>query len=382
MSLPPVSARRHDLDWLRVIAFGLLIFYHIGMAYVPWDWHVKSPHGSEAWRLPMLMVNPWRLALLFFISGVAIHFASDKLGPGKFAASRLLRLGLPIVFGMAVIVMPQSYFELLRYGEIEPGILAFWPRYLSFEQQFSILTPTWNHLWYIVYLLLYVLILMPLMPVVRSITESGPWQAIARRPLGLLFGLSLPFVVYRYVLDPRFETTHALFGDWNTHAVSFTVTLLGVLAAKSEAFWQGIRRGLPVFLIAAVMLGGWRAFVETIPDDVEIVIEGFWLTLAAATWPLANVLYAWAVILGLLGLAQRFLTGPSKALRYLTGAVFCYYIVHQTAIVTLVALLGRREVPGPVELAIVTLGTVATCAISYEVFRRIPVLRIAFGIKS
>ena len=27
-------ARRYDLDWLRVIAFGLLIFYHIGMYYV------------------------------------------------------------------------------------------------------------------------------------------------------------------------------------------------------------------------------------------------------------------------------------------------------------------------------------------------------------
>jgi len=28
---PIIDARRYDLDWLRVIAFGLLIFYHIGM---------------------------------------------------------------------------------------------------------------------------------------------------------------------------------------------------------------------------------------------------------------------------------------------------------------------------------------------------------------
>jgi glucans biosynthesis protein C len=30
-----LSTRRYDLDWLRVIAFLLLIFYHIGMFYVP-----------------------------------------------------------------------------------------------------------------------------------------------------------------------------------------------------------------------------------------------------------------------------------------------------------------------------------------------------------
>ena len=36
-----LQTRRYDLDWLRVIAFGLLIFYHIGMFYVSWDFHVK-----------------------------------------------------------------------------------------------------------------------------------------------------------------------------------------------------------------------------------------------------------------------------------------------------------------------------------------------------
>ena len=28
------AQRRFELDWLRVLAFGLLIFYHIGMLYV------------------------------------------------------------------------------------------------------------------------------------------------------------------------------------------------------------------------------------------------------------------------------------------------------------------------------------------------------------
>ena len=35
-----VPARRVDLDWIRVGAFGLLILYHGGMFYVPGDGHV------------------------------------------------------------------------------------------------------------------------------------------------------------------------------------------------------------------------------------------------------------------------------------------------------------------------------------------------------
>ena len=39
MTLDP-NVRRYDLDWLRIIAFGLLILYHVGMFYVTWGWHV------------------------------------------------------------------------------------------------------------------------------------------------------------------------------------------------------------------------------------------------------------------------------------------------------------------------------------------------------
>jgi hypothetical protein len=40
-------ARRADIDWIRVAAFGILILYHVGLVYAPWDWHVHSPHTFE-----------------------------------------------------------------------------------------------------------------------------------------------------------------------------------------------------------------------------------------------------------------------------------------------------------------------------------------------
>jgi len=153
------STRRYDLDWLRIIAFGFLIFYHIGMFYVSWGWHVKSVHAGSFAEPAMRLLNPWRLALLFFISGVALRFAFDKAASGsstttRFTAGRTWRLLLPILFGIHVIVAPQSWLQLLESGEIDLSFWGFYSEYLiGSTSKYSIIIPTWNHLWYVVYLM-------------------------------------------------------------------------------------------------------------------------------------------------------------------------------------------------------------------------------------
>nr|MDQ3040243.1 acyltransferase family protein [Pseudomonadota bacterium] len=70
--------RRYDLDWIRVCAFALLVLYHVGMYYVTWDWHVKSPVASATIEPLMLLTSPWRLSLLFLVSGAATAFLLEK----------------------------------------------------------------------------------------------------------------------------------------------------------------------------------------------------------------------------------------------------------------------------------------------------------------
>ena len=72
------AERRVDLDWVRIGAFGLLIFYHVGMLYVSWGLHIKSAHRITALEPLMLVLNPWRLSLLFLVSGVATRFMLRK----------------------------------------------------------------------------------------------------------------------------------------------------------------------------------------------------------------------------------------------------------------------------------------------------------------
>jgi len=371
-------ARRYDLDWLRVIAFGLLIFYHVGMFYVTWGWHVKSVYASPVVEPLMLLLNPWRLALLFFISGVALRFASDKLGAARFAGERAWRLGVPIVFGIVVVVAPQSYFELRQAGVIEPGYLAFWREYLAPEQTFPMATPTWNHLWYVVYLLVYALLLAPFLPLLRRFADGAGGRAFAwltGGPLRLLIVVTLPFILYRFTLDPVFPETHALFGDWANHAHRFTILMIGYFAAKNDRFWLAVDRTLPWALGVSLALG---AGLSVAWANWEVV------STTAALNPLRvlRVVYAWSVIVALLGLAQRFLNRPSRTLTYLTGAVFPYYILHQTIIVAAGYGLTQLHLGAGIEVALVMAATVGGCALLHEfVIRRLAPLRPLFGLK-
>ena len=380
--------RRYDLDWLRVIAFGLLIFYHVGMFYVTWGWHVKSVYAGPAAEPFMLLVNPWRLALLFFISGVAIRFASDKAEPERggtlrFVRSRLYRLGLPILLGMAVIIVPQAYFQLRQAGIIEPGYLAFLGNYLKIEQLYPIITPTWNHLWYVVYLLVYILLIAPFLPALRWLANGPGARAlsvVAGGPVRLLLLIIVPFVIYEITLSPYFPTTHTLIGDWANHAHRFTIFMLGYFAAKHEGFWRSVDKALPLAAVFAVGIWALGAYVDA-HEEMIAASPVARIPFIGVVEIALKTLYAWSCIAVLFALAQRFLNRPSKMLTYLTGAVFCYYILHQTIIVIAGYNITKLHLGVWPEFLLITVITIGGCAGGYEIFRRIPLFRPWIGIK-
>jgi uncharacterized membrane protein YcfT len=110
----PGLERRIDLDWVRIGAFGLLILYHVGMLYVSWGFHIKSVHRITALEPLMLVLNPWRLALLFLVSGTATRFMLARFAPASLLRARSIRLLIPLVFGMLLIVPPQAYDQIVE----------------------------------------------------------------------------------------------------------------------------------------------------------------------------------------------------------------------------------------------------------------------------
>jgi glucans biosynthesis protein C len=93
---PPdrVTERVIFLDWVRIIAFGMLVFYHVGMYYVTWEFHIKSPHAGTAIEPLMRLSNPWRMDLLFLVSGATTSFMSAPVARDVGAARYADRQGL------------------------------------------------------------------------------------------------------------------------------------------------------------------------------------------------------------------------------------------------------------------------------------------------
>jgi hypothetical protein len=86
-------------------------------------------------------------------------------------------------------------------------------------------------------------------------------------------------------------------------------------------------------------------------------------------------------IVAVLGFARRWLNRDSAARRYLTDAVFPYYIAHQTAIILIAHELKGLDSPTWVEATLVIGGTLLSCVATYEIVRRVRVLRPLFGLR-
>lgn len=380
MTISINQTRRYDLDWLRIIAFGLLIFYHIGMFYVTWDWHVKSDRAGTAIEPLMLVVNPWRLELLFLISGVAARFMIEKKTALSFAVSRFNRLFWPLLFGMLVIVAPQSYYEIVSDLNFSGGYLDFYAKYLTHykgwcDHNGCLIVPTWNHLWYVVYLLVYCLVLALVWPILKRM----PVSALKKLPAWVYVIVPIIALWYaRYVLKPMFEENHALVNDWYVHAVSFGFFLMGVMAAHFDRLfkiavasrWLSLMMASLAFALLIVGKLG-------LADHLLTRETGYFIGTG-----LQSVQSVFA-IMALLGFAHKHLkNADGPILRTLTDAIFTFYIVHQTLIVVLAYNLNQLHLPIATEASLLVVLTVLGCGISYYIVRAIAFLRPFFGVKA
>ncbi len=151
--------------------------------------------------------------------------------------------------------MPQAFYELYYKGETGPDILAFWAQYLDFDLEFSIITPTYNHLWYVVYVL--DLHSPAGGPAAAAAADSASRRTGVRR-MGSAALILVPagwFAVLVLTMGDEFPVTHALVDDWFNHATSFSILLFGWFAAKSPGFWRTVDKALPAAGAAAIATG-------------------------------------------------------------------------------------------------------------------------------
>lgn len=387
--------RQLFIDWLRIAALGLLMLYHVGMAYTTWPWHAKSAHAGTTLEPWMWLTGPWRMTLLFVISGAATGWMAaraeaagrphvthgmegardaratpgtrgtrDTRGTRAFAAERARRLLLPLATGMVLVVPLQAWVEVRQFHGYAGNFVTFLPRYFAADGGFCspgrgcLVLPTWNHLWFLPYLFVYTMAWLGL----RHLAPAGEARAMARFA-GALAGLRghgvwawpvLGFALTRWALAGRFPVTHALVDDPFAHLQFGGAFVLGLVLARAPALWSALQQRRCLTLALAVL--AWGAL---------------WLLPPGAPRALA-----WSVAQGCgtcaaLGFAHRYLQRDHRWRPALAAAVFPAYLLHQTFIVAGVPLLAPLALPAQAEAAALLTLTLAGTALGVVLLARV-----------
>lgn len=352
---PPVSTpplpRRHDVDWLRTLALGLLIIFHILLSFQSWAVTAGVPQNDELleeWVPFISMLAVWRIPLLFMISGMGVRFAMERRDWKELLKERATRILLPFLFGTYAL-----------------GTFFVWAMpYFGWSSEFI---PTFGHLWFLLNIFLYVVWLIGILIYLKD-NPNNPllrfFSKIIQWPLGL-FLFALPLMLEAWLVDPEYFSVYVdNVHGWLLGLICFFLGF--VFISVQDVFWPAVERIRWPAFVAALSVYLVRLLVLGLQEELA------WLTgFESMSWMLAAI-----------GFGARYLNEPSRALAYLSKAVYPVYIVHMPVQFVFAYVLLPTGLSAYSKLGLLTAGTFGLSLFLYEfVLSRVKWVRPLFGIK-
>lgn len=344
------TERRYDIDWLRVIAIGLLLIYHIAIMFQPWALFIafiKSNELLEGLWKPMTMLNVWRIQLLFYVSGMGMYFALRKRNWKQLLSERSKRILLPFLFGV-VAITPLHMLIFQKYYNMT----------LSYYSHFG-------HLWFLGNIFMYVILLLPLFIYLKKKENSlfkKRLSTLMSNPVGPLL-IMLFFVIEAEIIKPQIFALYAQ--SWHGFFIGFLAFFFGyIIMYSGETFWKSVLkwRGFYIFTAFVLFLVRYFIFATEAPSYLMTIESNFW-------------------IFGVFGFAYKYLNKPSKKLSYLSKAAYPVYIIHMFVLFAGAMLILPLQLPVFVKFVAITSFTFIGCYLIYEfIIRRIVFLRPLFGL--
>ncbi|MFE5813514.1 acyltransferase family protein [Streptomyces sp. NPDC056479] len=378
--LPATAPRRGELDTLRVLVVLGLVFFHSSLVFSPDDdFYVKNTQTTEAVTVLAGFGVVWAMPMLFLVAGLGSRHSIRRRGSASFARERLLRLGVPLVFGTLFLCpLPQW----LRLRAADPGYdesyWRFWPRFLTVHldaADFPFILAgehfETGHLWFVVLLLTFSLLLAPVAAPLAARAEAVG-QTVERRPALLLLPLLLVAVINAFL------GMEEGFAGWNRWAY-LVFFVFGHTLADDARVRAALRRlAVPVGVAGLVLFAGTAPGFVSLDDPFT---DGSPFALVTrAVFGAAG----WCWVMAILGLLDRprEARAPSRAMVYLGIAALPLYVLHQPVVVALAYGVVGRPAPIVVEYAVIVTGSLVVILALYEgVVRRTRLTRFLFGMR-
>ncbi|MFC2152935.1 acyltransferase family protein [Bacteroidota bacterium] len=370
--------RLYYIDWLRVLAFGLLFVFHAARFFDIYPWHLKNAAHSEFVNIFVGFTHGWRMHLIFFISGVGTFFAL-KSRNGLFVKDRFKRLIVPFIFGVFLLVPPQKFLEAISNGWFEGSAFEFimnYPSWLLIGHPGINLSWTGHlgyHIWYLAFLFVMTLVSLPFL---RALTKNNLitrfFTIIANKNYGI-FLFIIPIILFEITLRPLFPG----YLNWADFFVYSMYFLLGYIFMTQRNFIELTRKHTYLFLnigilITAVIAYATRNYPELDPNSSPMLF---------IIWSIISCLGTFSWVMFLFGLSQRKLNFNHKLLNNLNVGILPFYILHQTVIILTGYYIISYDINIMAKFLIILFSSLVATVSLYQLIRRVSILRVLFGMK-
>ena len=391
------TERLYYLDWFRVFAILLVFLVHCSKIF---DYDttvvfntVRSPFLSVFRDFSLLWVMP----LFFVLSGAAVFLSKGPDKTWEFIKSRFLRLLVPLIIIGTFIINPlYVYIERLSSGETASGFFQWYPQFFDgmygFGGNFAPLGQG-THLWYLEFLFIYSLILLPLFARSKKqgISYLSKLSIHFEKPWALFF-LFLPISAVAAAFEIIGLGGVRVMGGWDP--ISYLLFLsYGYLIFSNTKISETIKKYSPIYLLVAIILTALLldsrfGFILNIPGltRYDLLHDGALLPLNQSLWVAVQALrglLGWCWIIGLLGLGHRFLNFNNKFLSYSNEGVLPFYIMHHSVIYIIGYYIIQWSGNIGSKFLIISITSFAIIMVIYEILiRRFSLLRFLFGMKT
>jgi peptidoglycan/LPS O-acetylase OafA/YrhL len=385
-----MKERRHDLDWLRIIAMLAVFIFHCTRFFDTEGWHLKDSEQSEVlFVLVRGLFWPWMMELFFLLSGAGTWYALKSRRAGAYLFERVKRLLIPLYAAGVFVLLPvQFYFELLTNAEYSGTFQQFIPRYFaSFNLPHitswpeSILpVPFSGHLWFLQYLFLISLMTLPLLLYLKSESGQRCIEKLAgwcdRR--GGIFLFVIPLAIALISLRGLFKVPRS-WPDFLWYAIYF---IIGYVMVADKRFTKAFKRHQWVCLALwlAGFFGGMSLLVLVLGYDPSAGHESsLWIYVPAQiVWSVTS----WSAVVFMLSLGARRLNFNHRISAYGNEAVLPFYLFHQTIILMVGFFVIRWDIGILPKLLIVTVISLALILVLYELLvKPFNAVRFFFGMR-
>jgi hypothetical protein len=339
------------LDNLRTVMIAWIIAGHALLGYTaiggwPYDEVHETTFATGTELALAVVLGPTALFVIgtfFFLSGLVGQAVMERRGPARFAADRLLRLGVPFVIFMALVWPIFMWFAYLAAGHH----VSYWWAF-THRKPFLDSGPLW-----FAEVLLYVSLGYAVWCWAAERADrrppGRPAPLGARHLVALAVGVALASFVVRLWFPAR--STQIL--DLHLWQWPQCVGMFGLGVAAARHGWQirvppRLYRGCGWTVLATITAGllvivGTR-FTDLAVDDGPFVGGWHWQALVLAGVE-ASLVVAGSV--WLCGLAQRRLSGTGLRRARWARASYAAFAMQVPVLLTLA--IAFRTVPWPVE---------------------------------